>query len=155
MEKIKSFTVNHLKLNCGLYVSRVDQFNGTTLTTFDMRFTAPNKEPVMSTPAIHTIEHLGATFFRNGALKDKTVYFGPMGCRTGFYLILAKRLAPEDILDEVKAMLKFIIDFNGEIFGATPVECGNYSEQDLEGAKLYAKKYLTALNDNPRTAYPD
>ncbi len=155
MEKIKSFTVNHLKLNCGLYVSRVDNFNGTTLTTFDMRFTAPNKEEVMQTPAIHTIEHLGATFFRNGKLKDMVVYFGPMGCRTGFYLILAGAYTPDDILEEVKDMLAFIIDFQGEIFGATPVECGNYSEQDLIGAKAYAKKYLTALTENLCTKYQE
>lgn len=154
MEKIKSFTVNHLLLPCGLYISRQDAFGNTTLTTFDMRFTAPNKEAVMPTDAIHTIEHLGATYFRNCSFKEKVVYFGPMGCRTGFYLILQGNLLPEDILDEVKAMLQFIIDFEGEIFGATAKECGNYSEQNLEGAKKYAKKYLTALNDNLCTVYP-
>jgi len=155
MEKIKSFTVNHLKLNCGLYVSRIDNFDGVTLTTFDMRFTAPNKEEVMPSPAIHTIEHLGATFFRNGSFKEKVVYFGPMGCRTGFYLILAGNPAPEDILDEVKKMLAFIIDFKGEIFGATPIECGNYSEQDLVGAKGFAQKYLTALTEKLCTKYSE
>lgn len=154
MEKIKSFTVNHLLLPCGLYVSRQDTFKDTTLTTFDMRFTAPNVEVVMPTAAIHTIEHLGATFFRNGKYASSTVYFGPMGCRTGFYLILQGNLLPEDILDEVKAMLQFIIDFEGEIFGATPIECGNYSEQDLLGAKTYAKKYLLALTNNLCTIYP-
>lgn len=154
MKKIKSFTVNHLLLPCGLYVSRQDTFNGTVLTTFDMRFTAPNKEAVMPTPAIHTIEHLGATFFRNGKLKDKVVYFGPMGCRTGFYLILEGSLSPEDILDEVKAMLNFIISFEGQIFGATPIECGNYSEQDLQGAKFYAQKYLSSLTQSLCTIYP-
>ena len=154
MKKIASFTVNHLNLNCGLYVSRLDKFNGTYLTTFDMRFTAPNKEPVMQTLAIHTIEHLGATYFRNCSFKEKVVYFGPMGCRTGFYLILHGNLTPQDILQEVKNMLNFIINFQGEIFGATPVECGNYSEQDLIGAKTYAKKYLTALTENLCTVYP-
>ena len=154
MEKIKSFTVNHLILPCGLYVSRRDSFGQTTLTTFDMRFTAPNKEAVMPTSAIHTIEHLGATFFRNGTFKEKVVYFGPMGCRTGFYLILEGNLSPEDILSEVKKMLEFIASFEGEIFGATPIECGNYSEQNLDGAKKYALKYLTALKEKLCTVYP-
>lgn len=153
MEKIKSFTVDHLKLKSGLYVSRLDNF-GTTITTFDMRFTAPNIEPVMDTGSIHTLEHLGATYFRNCPFKDTVVYFGPMGCRTGFYLILAGQVTPQDILPQVKQMLQFVIDFNGEIFGATAVECGNYSDQNLEGAKHFAKKYLSALNTNPCTNYP-
>ena len=153
MEKIKSFTINHLKLKSGLYVSRIDNF-GTDITTFDMRFTAPNIEPVMDTGSIHTLEHLGATFFRNSNIKNSVVYFGPMGCRTGFYLILAGLVTPKDILPLVKDMLSFVINFNGEIFGATQVECGNYSDQNLIGAKEFAKKYLNALSNNPCTEYP-
>ena len=153
MKKIASFTVNHLKLKSGLYVSRIDNF-GTDITTFDMRFTAPNIEPVMDTGSIHTLEHLGATFFRNSNIKNSVVYFGPMGCRTGFYLILAGLVTPKDILPLVKDMLSFVIDFNGEIFGATQVECGNYSDQNLLGAKEFAKKYLNALSNNPCTEYP-
>jgi len=154
MEKIKSFTVDHLKLKSGLYVSRVDFFK-EEITTFDMRFTAPNKEPCLDTGSIHTLEHLGATYFRNCSFASNVVYFGPMGCRTGFYLILAGSFTPLDILEEVKAMLQFVIDFNGEIFGATPIECGNYSDQNLIGAKTFAKKYLTSLSVDLCTIYPN
>lgn len=154
MEKIKSFTVNHLNLKTGLYVSRRDNFSTTTITTFDMRFTAPNKEPCMDCASLHTLEHLGATYFRNCPFKDRVVYFGPMGCRTGFYLVLAGQDEPQDVLPQVKGMLEFVISFTGEIFGATPIECGNYSDQNLEGAKLYAKKYLDSLNNNLCTIYP-
>lgn len=154
MEKIKSFTVNHLKLKSGLYISRIDDF-GKVITTFDMRFTAPNLEPVMDTGSIHTLEHLGATYFRNCPFKSSVVYFGPMGCRTGFYLILAGNYTPTDILPQVKEMLQFVIDFNGEIFGATPIECGNYSDQNLNGAKEFANKYLNSLTNELCTEYPN
>ncbi len=154
MEKIKSFTVNHLKLKSGLYVSRIDNF-GTNLTTFDMRITAPNIEPVMDTGSIHTLEHLGATYFRNCTFKKDVVYFGPMGCRTGFYLILAGDYSPTDVLPQVKEMLNFVLHFDGEIFGATPIECGNYSDQNLKGAKAYAKKYLDCLTNDLCTTYPN
>ena len=154
MEKIKSFTVNHLKLKSGLYISRIDDF-GKVITTFDMRFTAPNLEPVMDTGSIHTLEHLGATYFRNCPFKTDVVYFGPMGCRTGFYLILAGNYTPTDILPQVKEMLQFVIDFNGEIFGATPIECGNYSDQNLIGAKEFAKKYLNSLTTDLCVEYPN
>ena len=155
MEKIKSFTVNHLKLQKGLYVSRVDEFNGNTITTFDMRFTSPNKENVLDTGAIYTIEHLGATFWRNGDFKEKTVYFGPMGCRTGFYLILFGKYDSLDILQETENMLKFIINYNGEIPGASAIECGNYSDQNLENAKKFCRNYLNSLEKEKNLTYPD
>ncbi len=145
MEKIQSFTINHEKLKSGLYVSRKDAFNGTVTTTFDVRFKMPNKEPVMSYSAIHTIEHLGATFLRNSNFKDRIIYFGPMGCRTGFYLVVFGDVSVLDIYPLIVSTLSFIINYNGEIPGATPVECGNYSDQDLKGAKIYAKEYLDRL----------
>ena len=153
MQKIESFTIDHLKLEAGLYVSRVDRYNGMTATTFDMRFTAPNKEAVMSTGTIHTLEHLGATFLRNSVLKNRVVYFGPMGCRTGFYLVLFGKATPQDVLDVIVQMQKFVIDFTGDIPGATAIECGNYSDQDLSGAKKYAQKYLDALINNKNFVY--
>lgn len=153
MEKIESFKVNHLNLFAGLYVSRVDKHENAVTTTFDMRFTAPNREMPMEMPAIHTLEHLGATFFRNSSIKDTVVYFGPMGCRTGFYLVLFGNVKSEEILPLVKDFCLFVIDFNGEIPGATAIECGNYLEQDLSLAKTYAKKYLTELTTTPRLKY--
>ena len=143
MEKIASFTVNHLKLLPGIYVSRVDYVAGHPLTTFDLRMTTPNKEPVMNTAEIHTIEHLGATFLRNHPeYREKTIYFGPMGCRTGFYLILAGSYKSEDILELVKEMYRFIADFEGPVPGAAPRDCGNYLDMNLGMAKYLAKKYL-------------
>ncbi len=146
MEKIQSFTVDHLKLLPGLYVSRQDEMDGFWFTTFDLRVTRPNFEPVMSTAEIHTIEHLGATFFRN-YYKDDTMYFGPMGCRTGFYLIWRGKKEAKDLLEPVKKCFEFILSFEGEIPGATAIECGNYLDQNLNMAKYYAKKYLKALED--------
>ncbi len=144
MEKIQSFTVDHLKLLPGLYVSRQDEMDGFWFTTFDLRVTRPNFEPVMSTAEIHTIEHLGATFFRN-YYKEDTMYFGPMGCRTGFYLIWRGKKEAKDLLEPVKKCFEFILSFEGEIPGATAIECGNYLDQNLNMAKYYAKKYLKAL----------
>ena len=155
MEKIESFRVNHLHLLAGLYVSRKDRRDGVCVTTFDMRMTAPNAEPVMDMPAIHTIEHLGATFLRNSARRDEVVYFGPMGCRTGFYILMFGDLLPENILDTVKDMCRFILSFEGEIPGAKPEECGNYSEQNLKMAKYYIRKYYLELEKAQRTVYPD
>ena len=155
MDKIASFTVNHLNLLPGLYVSRRDTHDGVTVTTFDMRLTAPNREPVMDTPAIHTIEHLGATYLRNSARKDEIVYFGPMGCRTGFYLVMFGALEAEDVLPLVQAMCSFILGFEGEIPGAKPEECGNWSEQNLEMAKYYVRRYAAELTGSPRLAYPE
>ncbi|MDO4520876.1 MAG: S-ribosylhomocysteine lyase [Erysipelotrichaceae bacterium] len=143
MEKIASFTVNHLVLEPGIYVSRKDRFKDTVITTFDLRMTAPNKEPVMNTAEVHTIEHLGATYLRNHAeWKDRTVYFGPMGCRTGFYLLLEGDLVSEDIVELMKDMFAFIRDFEGDIPGAAASDCGNYLDQNLPMAKWLADRYL-------------
>ena len=144
MKKITTFTVDHLKLLPGLYVSRVDEMDGFYFTTFDIRVTRPNFEPVMDTPAIHTIEHLAATYFRNYH-EDKTMYFGHMGCRTGFYLIYKGNLKADDVIEDIKACFKFIEEFEGDIPGASPIECGNYLDMNLEMAKYYAKKYLACL----------
>lgn len=148
MKVIESFLVNHLKLESGLYVSRKDSYNGVTATTFDLRFTVPNKEPVLNSAGIHTLEHLGATYLRNSNYKDKIIYFGPMGCRTGFYLVAFGNLLSQDVYPLIVDMLNFIINFTGDIPGATPIECGNYSDQDLDSAKIYAKTYLERLTTN-------
>lgn len=149
MEKIASFTVNHLDLLPGIYVSRKDNLGQLVLTTFDLRFTRPNLEPVMGTAGIHTIEHLGATFLRNHAQwKDRVIYFGPMGCRTGFYMILAGDLISEDVVALVGEMIDFIIAFEGEIPGAAPRDCGNYLDNNLSMAQYYAAKYKREVLDN-------
>lgn len=153
MDRIASFSIDHLKLEAGLYVSRKDIRENVTVTTFDMRVTAPNREPVMDMPALHTIEHLGATFLRNSDIKNDVVYFGPMGCRTGFYIVLFGDLKSEDIYETVIDMCDFILNFEGEIPGATPIECGNYSEQNLSMAKYYIKKYKENLTRNKRFEY--
>ncbi len=153
MERIESFKINHLNLEAGLYVSRRDQKNGVCVTTFDMRITAPNREPVIDMPALHTIEHLGATYLRNSESRNDIVYFGPMGCRTGCYIVMFGNLDSEDIYDLVINMCDFIINFEGEIPGATPVECGNFSEQNLTMAKYYIKKYKAALEQNKNFIY--
>ncbi len=158
MKKIESFTVDHLRLLTGIYVSRKDKVGDQTLTTFDLRFTRPNKEPVMDTSGVHAIEHLGATFLRNDPeWKDRTIYFGPMGCRTGFYVIFAGDLVPEDILDVTGRMCAFILDFEGEIPGATPRDCGNYHDANLAMAKYYTAKFKKEVLDHPsaeRMTYP-
>ena len=143
MEKITSFTINHLLLQPGVYVSRKDPVGGTVVTTFDLRLTSPNEEPVMNTAEMHTIEHLAATFLRNH--KDygsKTVYFGPMGCRTGFYLLLTGDYESKDIVPLIIEMWEFIRDFEGDVPGASPRDCGNYLDMNLPMAKYLAKKYL-------------
>lgn len=145
MDKIESFKIDHLNLDEGLYVSRKDTKNDVTVTTFDMRFTKPNKMPAMEIAAMHTIEHLGATFFRNSEKRDEIVYFGPMGCRTGFYLLMFGELKSQDVYELVLKMCDFIIGFEGEIPGATAKECGNYSDQDLEKAKIYTERYKKEL----------
>jgi len=143
MEKIASFTVNHLKLEPGIYVSRRDVFHGTVITTFDLRMTTPNREPVMNTAEVHTIEHLGATYLRNDPdWKERVVYFGPMGCRTGFYMILEGDLSSQDVVPLVTGMFEFIRDYSGEVPGAAPAECGNYLDQNLPMANWLAKRYL-------------
>jgi S-ribosylhomocysteine lyase len=148
MEKIASFQIDHLRLKPGLYVSRQDQFGDTVLTTFDMRFKEPNKEPVIDMPALHTIEHLGATFLRsNTEWADKTVYFGPMGCRTGFYVILEGKRTSSEVLSLIRELMDWIIVFDGPIPGAHPAECGNYSEQNLNMAKWEAARYGMILKN--------
>lgn len=143
MEKIASFTVNHLDLLRGIYVSRKDKVGSEVLTTFDLRMTRPNEEPVMNTAEIHTIEHLGATFLRNHKdYAEKTIYFGPMGCRTGFYLILAGDYESKDIVDLMIEMYEFIRDYKDEVPGASPRDCGNYLDLNLPMANYLAKRYL-------------
>lgn len=155
MEKITSFTIDHLRLLPGLYVSRRDKKGDCVVTTFDLRLTAPNREPVVDMPALHTIEHLGATFLRNSGRKDEVVYFGPMGCRTGFYLLMFGDLESKDIYDLVIKMCEFIVGYEGEIPGAKPNECGNFSEQNLGMAKYYINRYMSSLKDDRRFAYPE
>lgn len=152
MEKITSFTIDHLRLVPGLYVSRIDQVEGHPITTFDIRMTNPNEEPVMNTAEVHTIEHLGATFLRNHkTYADKTIYFGPMGCRTGFYLLLAGKYTSEEIVPLMREMFAFIADFEGEVPGACAKDCGNYLDMNLPMAKYLAEKYqkevLTDITD--------
>ena len=143
MEKITSFTIDHIRLIPGVYVSRVDAVAGHPVTTFDLRMTAPNDEPVMNTAEMHTIEHLAATFLRNHEeYKDKTLYFGPMGCRTGFYLLLAGEYTSKAIVPLMIEMFTFIRDFEGDVPGAAPKDCGNYLDMNLGMAKYLANKYL-------------
>lgn len=144
MEKIESFKVDHLKLLPGLYVSRIDTLDNFTFTTFDLRVTRPNFEPVMDTSVCHSIEHLGATYFRNYFPND-TMYFGPMGCRTGFYLIFKGKREVSEVKEYVKDCMKYIISYEGTIPGASKEECGNYLDLNLDMAKYYAKAYLKIL----------
>ena len=159
MKKITSFTINHLLLQPGVYVSRKDPVGGTVVTTFDLRLTSPNEEPVMNTAEMHTIEHLAATFLRNH--KDygsKTVYFGPMGCRTGFYLLLTGDYESRDIVQLMIEMWEFIRDFEGDVPGASARDCGNYLDMNLPMAKYLAKRYLeNVLYDikEDRLVYPE
>ena len=159
MEKIASFTINHIKLQPGIYVSRKDKVGAETLTTFDLRMTSPNEEPVMNTAEVHTIEHLGATFLRNHPdYKEKTVYFGPMGCRTGFYLILAGDYESRDIVPLMTEMYEFIRDYKDEVPGASPMDCGNYLDMNLPMANYLAARYLDNVLygiDNSRLIYPN
>lgn len=143
MEKITSFTIDHLRLVPGVYVSRVDYVEGHLITTFDLRMTSPNDEPVMNTAEVHTIEHLAATFLRNHKdYADKTIYFGPMGCRTGFYLLLSGSYESRDIVPLMIEMFTFIAEFDDEVPGASPKDCGNYLDMNLPMARYLARKYL-------------
>lgn len=156
MEKIASFQVNHLTLLPGIYVSRKDHVGNETVTTFDIRMTRPNFEPVMNTAEIHTLEHLGATFLRNhGEYGDKTIYFGPMGCRTGFYLLLAGDYESKEIVPLVREMYAFMRDFEGEVPGAAARDCGNYLDMNLPMAKYVAGKFCEVLEqiDESRLSY--
>ncbi len=159
MEKITSFTINHLDLLPGVYISRKDKAGDTVVTTFDLRMTRPNFEPVMNTAEMHTIEHLGATFLRNHAYcKDRVLYFGPMGCRTGFYLLLSGDYQSADIVPLMREMFGFIRDFDGEVPGACARDCGNYLDMNLPMARFLADRYLReVLNqiDDRRLHYPE
>lgn len=158
MEKITSFTINHLTLLPGVYVSRKDAVGEGVVATFDLRMTAPNREPIMNTAEVHTIEHLGATFLRNDPeWASRTIYFGPMGCRTGFYLLFAGDLESKDIVDVMIRMWTFIRDFEGEVPGAAARDCGNYLDMNLPMAKYLAGRYLEVLENitEDRLVYPD
>ena len=158
MEKIASFTIDHIKLQPGVYVSRKDRVGAETITTFDLRMTSPNEEPVMNTAEVHTIEHLGATFLRNHPeYGPKTIYFGPMGCRTGFYLLLAGDYSSKDIVSLMIQMYEFIRDYKDEVPGASPKDCGNYLDMNLSMANFLAKRYLDNVLygiDDSRLVYP-
>jgi S-ribosylhomocysteine lyase len=146
MEKIASFQVDHLRLKPGVFVSRIDNLKDVVLTTFDLRFKEPNKEPVLDQPALHTIEHLCATFLRSHKeWGPKDVYFGPMGCRTGFYLILEGSYKSADILPLLLEMFDWIEKFEGAIPGASAAECGNWREQNIDMAKLECHRYASLL----------
>lgn len=159
MNKIASFTVNHLNLLPGIYVSRKDYLGEQVITTFDLRFTRPNEEAPMDNPGIHSIEHLVATFLRNHEVwSNKTIYFGPMGCRTGFYVIFAGDLKSEDIIDVLREAADFVLNYEGVIPGYSPRDCGNYLDNNLQLAKIYMKKFKTEVLDHPtqdRLAYPE
>ena len=159
MEKIASFTIDHIKLEPGVYVSRKDTVGSEVITTFDLRMTSPNDEPVMNTAEVHTIEHLGATFLRNHPLyKDKTIYFGPMGCRTGFYLILAGDYESEDIVGLLQEMFVFIRDYYDKVPGAAARDCGNYLDMNLPMANYLAGKFYSEVLEHitkERLVYPE
>ena len=159
MEKIASFTIDHLKLLPGVYVSRKDNVGGSAVTTFDIRMTRPNFEPVMNTAEMHTIEHLAATFLRNHKeYGDKTVYFGPMGCRTGFYLLLAGDYESKDIIELMGELFRFIKDYRDEVPGASAKDCGNYLDMNLPMANYLADKFLREVLNNieeERLIYPE
>ncbi len=147
MEKIKSFTVNHLHLEPGIYESRRDLINDCVILTYDLRITRPNAEPVLNTAEVHTIEHLGATFLRNHPkYKDRVIYFGPMGCRTGFYLVMAGELPNKTIFEIIQAMFEFIALFEGKLSGGEAADCGNYLDHNLPMARWVARKYLASLS---------
>lgn len=159
MKKIASFTIDHIRLLPGIYVSRKDNVNGSVITTLDIRMTSPNDEPVMNTAEVHAIEHLGATFLRNHKdWQDRVIYFGPMGCRTGFYLLLAGDYTSRNIVPLIKEMYAFIASYDGEIPGASPKDCGNYLDMNLPMARFLARRFLTdVLTDIPdsRLFYPE
>ena len=158
VEKIASFTVDHIKLLPGLYVSRKDKVGAETVTTFDLRLTKPNEEPVLNTAEVHTIEHLGATYLRNEPTwKDKVLYFGPMGCRTGFYLLLAGDYSSREVLPLVTECFRFIRDYRDAVPGASPKDCGNYLDMNLPMANYWGAKYVGVLEnaDKTRLNYPE
>ena len=158
MEKITSFTIDHLRLLPGLYVSRKDTVGGQVVTTFDLRLTRPNYEPVMNTAEVHTIEHLAATYLRNDPQwKDRVLYFGPMGCRTGFYLLLAGDLTAPEVLPLVTECFRFVRDYRGEVPGASAKDCGNYLDMNLPMANYWGRRYVSLLETitPDRLTYPE
>lgn len=158
MKPIASFTINHLTLLPGVYISRKDTVGNEVITTFDLRITRPNAEPVMNTAEIHTIEHLAATFLRNHSeFGSRIVYFGPMGCRTGFYLLLAGDYSPADILPLLRELFAFIRDYKDEVPGASAIACGNYLDMNLPMANYYGNRYLQVLETitDDRMNYPE
>lgn len=158
MEKITSFTIDHLKLQPGVYVSRRDAVGSSFVTTFDLRLTSPNEEPVMNTAEMHTIEHLAATYLRNDPQwKDRVLYFGPMGCRTGFYLLLTGDLTSREVLPLVLETFRFIRDFQGEVPGASAKDCGNYLDMNLPMANYWGARYVRLLEEirDDRLVYPE
>lgn len=149
MNKIPSFTIDHERLLRGIYVSRKDQVGGETVTTFDIRMKEPNREPVLHNGAIHTIEHLAATYLRNDAeWKDRIIYWGPMGCLTGNYLLIRGDYESRDILDLMRRTFRFVADYEGEIPGAAPRDCGNWLLHDLPMARLEARCYVEEVLDH-------
>ena len=158
MEKITSFTIDHIKLQPGLSVYRKDTVGAETVTTFDLRLTSPNEEPVMNTAEVHTIEHLAATYLRNEPQwKDRVLYFGPMGCRTGFYLLLAGDYTSRDVLPLVLDCFRFIRDYQGDVPGASPKDCGNYLDMNLNMANFWGRRYAALLEHitPDRLIYPE
>ena len=158
MEKIASFTIDHIKLQPGLYVSRKDKSGVETVTTFDLRLTKPNDEPVLNTAEVHTIEHLAATYLRNDPVwREKVVYFGPMGCRTGFYPLLAGDYESGDVVELVRNCFCFVRDFRGEVPGASAKDCGNYLDMNLPMANYWGAKYAALLENitTDRLVYPE
>ncbi len=157
MKKIESFRVNHTALVPGVYVSRIDYVHDAPVTTYDVRLVRPNTPAVLSPAVMHTIEHLGATYLRNSSLADEVIYFGPMGCRTGFYLILQGNRPPIELKDILTDTFSFIAGFHGDIPGASAEECGNYTDMDLTGAKAESLKYLAVLSQltAQNTCYPE
>lgn len=157
MEKIASFTVDHIRLEPGLYVSRKDRVGSEWVTTFDLRLTSPNDEPVMNTAEMHTIEHLAATYLRNEPeWKDRVLYFGPMGCRTGFYLLLTGDYTSAEVVPLVRDCFRFIANYTGEVPGASPRDCGNYLDMNLPMANYWGRKYAALLENigEARLNYP-
>lgn len=159
MEKITSFTIDHIKLQPGIYVSRKDTAGDTVITTFDIRMTSPNEEPVMNTAEVHTLEHLGATFLRNHArYKDRVLYFGPMGCRTGFYLLLSGEYSSADIVPLMQEMFAWMAEFREEVPGASARDCGNYLDMNLPMARYVASRFLNEVLSDisaDRLVYPE
>lgn len=159
MEKIPSFTIDHIRLLRGIYVSRKDAVGNELVTTFDIRMKEPNREPVLGQGELHTIEHLAATYLRNAPQwKDKIIFWGPMGCCTGNYFLVKGDLEPRDIVELMRETFRFIRDFEGEVPGAAPKDCGNYLLHNLPMAKYEAAKYLTEVLDvieEKNTVYPE